>query len=181
MLFLFLSLHLRWCKPALRVSHWSACLTTIRKTSLSFGDILHLMSVQDEAAWCVLCRYSGFGWAEKMVKAQRRRRLCAPHVEADAEGTWSECVLFSFFLFSFFWSVFCLTSGELGYHNRNRLQESPAAIWCPVLSDCRLWQIERMRSIKMMLYRLVFLKGITVHLGRENDSTTHCRLMWLED
>lgn len=89
------------------------------------------------------------------------------------------CAIFS--LSFFFCSVFCRTSGELGCHNRNRLQESPAAIWCPVLCDCRLWQIERAQFIKMMLYRLVFLKGFTMHLGRENDSTTHCRLMWLAD
>lgn len=112
---------------------WTSCIWCLSRLKLP-GE------------YCV--GYSSFGWAEKMVRAQGRQRLCAPHVEADAKRTWSERVLFSLFLSSlYFWSVFCLTSGELGYHNRNRLQESPAAIWCPVLCDCRLWQIERTCSI----------------------------------
>lgn len=109
---------------------------------------------------------------------------CAPRVEADAKVTWIG-----------FWACgFSALLSSLRPHCLAPLRENLATT---TAADCRKPEqpYDALRSasvdyvkyrgcaqfIGMMMYRLVFLKGITVYLGRENNGMTHCRLIWLAD
>lgn len=153
---------------------------------LTLMDVLHLMSVQtdrisgEQRVW-----YSNFVWSKKTVRAYRRQRLCmcatcGGRCQSDLVWLLSMC-------------FFGLLS-SLHLHCLAPLRENLATT---TAADCRKPKqpYDALHSVTvdyvkyrgcpqfigMMMYRLVFLKGITVYLGRENDGMTHCRLIWLAD
>lgn len=144
---------------------------------LKLVDILHLVSIQtDRLSGGRRIRYSNFTWSEKTVRAYRRAKLC---VCATCGGRcWSDLVWLLSVCF------FGLLS-SLRPHCFAPLRENLATT---TAADCRKPKqpYDALRSVTvdyvkyrgcaqfigMMMYRLVFLKGITVYLGREMMART---------
>lgn len=160
--------------------HLSTHLKTLRNICLNLNwwtlGTWFLSRLKLPAAYHVVCRSSA--WSEKVVGAQRRRRLCTMY--------WGRC--WNDLIWQRVW--------ELGGAGGHAICFWLSVFYLPVfvqenlaittIADCRnpkeTYDAQRSVTVDyikyrectqfrgMMVYRLVFLKGIAVHLGKKNAS-----------